>query len=68
MPFPVDRALNDADKVKTGLCRDKKIINQVKSFLLVYGAVETTINNRWGGGDIWEGSLGCEFFAWVDVC
>ncbi len=24
MPFPTDRALNDADKVKTGLYRDKK--------------------------------------------
>ncbi len=23
MPFPTDRALNDADKVKTGLYRDK---------------------------------------------
>ncbi len=21
-----------------------------------------------GGVGIWEGSLGCEFFAWVDVC
>ncbi len=27
IPFPTDRALNDADKVKTGLYRDKKPIN-----------------------------------------
>ncbi len=26
IPFPTDRALNDADKVKTGLYRDKKTI------------------------------------------
>ncbi len=27
IPFPTDIALNDADKVKTGLYRDKKTIN-----------------------------------------
>ncbi len=27
MPLPTDRALNDADKVKTGLYRYKKTIN-----------------------------------------
>ncbi len=27
IPFPTDSALNDADKVKTGLYRDKKTIN-----------------------------------------
>ncbi len=27
IPFPIDRASNDADKVKTGLYRDKKTKN-----------------------------------------
>ncbi len=27
IPFPIDRALNDADKVKTGLYSDKKTEN-----------------------------------------
>ncbi len=30
IPFPTDRALNDPDKVKTGLYRDKKTINVKK--------------------------------------
>ncbi len=36
-------------------------LNQIKSFLLVYGAVKTTINDQGGVVGIWEGSLGCEF-------
>ncbi len=27
IPFPIDRTLNDAHKVKTGLNRDKKTVN-----------------------------------------
>ncbi len=42
--------------------------NQIKSFLLVYEAVKTTINDQVGGGGIREGSFWCVLFTWVDVC
>ncbi len=47
--------------------RQKFIPNKIKSFLLVYEAAKTTTNNQVGGGSIWEGSFGCEFF-YVDRC
>ncbi len=39
MPFPTDRALNDADKVKTGLYRDKKHKCIKKDKMIAYSSL-----------------------------
>ncbi len=40
------------------------VLFQIKSFLLVYEAVKTTINDQVGGGGTWEGSFRCRGLGW----
>ncbi len=46
------------------------VVHDVSNQIIFFGLRSSkNYYERPGGGvGIWEGSLGCEFFAWVDVC
>ncbi len=43
---------------------------QVKSIQFYWSTKQKRLlkTTRWSSVSMWEGSFGCEFFTWVDVC
>ncbi len=79
MSIPISSSLNvyfnvlhdrASKSVRDGSLKYEKALYMTSNQLIFIGLRSSkNYYKRPGSGvGIWEGSLGCEFFAWVDVC